>query len=306
MSDTETKAEAPRVAGKSLSAMTGGAKIQAIVPTSIGEAVALAKMIYEAGLAPASIDSAPKLCIVIMKGLEIGMGPMAAMESIGIINGRAALYGDGIPMLLWSNGFKIREWYEGDHVENMTAHCEITRPSGDKYTFSYSSEDARENGLWLPDGGNKPWSRYKRRMLRMRCRGWLARDCASDVLKGCPIYEEVADMVDVTPGAPAGLPAPVGANLDLPDDISLDVPDAISEAEDNQDAPLANPDAYAAQIKDNLTGATTEEEWDEIWEAHEELVEAGRLPGNFAVELEQWAGKSRARFEIPPPRKGKK
>src|SRR5262249_5177283 len=156
----------------------------AIIPTTLGEAFSLAEMVFGAGLAPKGIDKPQTLTLIFLKGMELGLPPMASMETIGVINGKACLHSDGIPALLWGHGFKIREWYtnEGD-LENIVAHCEITRPEGEKYTFTFSAQDAKENGLWdtrLKDHkGNPnraPWFLFKKRMVRMRCRGWLARD----------------------------------------------------------------------------------------------------------------------------------
>ena len=168
------------------------APIVAIIPRTLDEVYRLAEVIIQSKLSPEALGTPQAVTIVLLKGLEIGLPPMAAMESIGVINGRACIYGDGIPALLWSKGFDIEEHYaDEDDPIKMIAHCRITRPNGRVYNFKYSIKDAKENQLW----GTKAWKNYGKRMLRMRARGWLARDCASDVLKGMPIYEEVRDYV---------------------------------------------------------------------------------------------------------------
>ena len=90
MSDSKSKTEAPPPAGKTLAKMQGGAPVQAIIPTSLGEVFALAEMIFKAGLAPNSVSTPQALTIILLKGMELGLGPMAAMDCIGVINGRAS------------------------------------------------------------------------------------------------------------------------------------------------------------------------------------------------------------------------
>jgi hypothetical protein len=48
--------------------------------------------------------------------------------------------------------------------------------------------------VWNEVPNDAPWFKYKRRMLKMRARGWTARDSASDVLKGIALFEEQADI----------------------------------------------------------------------------------------------------------------
>ncbi len=287
-------------AGRTLAKMTGGAQIQAIVPTTLGEVFAMAEMVHSAGLSPNSVTSPQQLTIIFLKAMEIGMPPMSAMDCIGVINGKPCLYGDAIPSLLWSRGFKIKEWYENENdLENIVAHCTITRPEGDEYSFRYSAQDARDNGLWdtrpKDSKGNPnkaPWYRFKKRMVRMRCRGWGARDCATDVLRGIPIYEEQAD-IELGRGEYREVRAPA---LSVPDDIPDDatVAATVSEAEAPQDAQISNPEKYLELLGEQLASAETEEMFDEVWEAHEELEEAGRLNGNTiqtAIELHLKHGK---------------
>lgn len=289
MSDSKDKAATPPPAGKTLAKLHGGAPIQAIVPTTMGEAFALAEMVHTTGLAPNSVASPQALTVIFLKGMEVGLPPMAAMECIGIINNKACLFGDGIPSLLWSRGFKIKEWYTGDDkIETTVAHCKITRPEGDEYEFSYSTQDARENGLWsgkVEPASKLPWQRYTKRMTRMRCRIWLARDCAADVLKGIPIHEEQADIElgrgdyrEVKPTA-----------LAVPDDIpDADEPAAatVSEAEASQEGMIADEAVYLAELKEALKAAPTEEEYAAIWGRYETVVEAGRISREGQVKAQ--------------------
>lgn len=302
-------ADKSAISQRAVAKLTAGADIRAIVPTTIEETFRLAELVHQAGLAPYQLKTPAALTVVFLKGLEIGSPPMAAMETIGVINGKACLHSDGIPMLLWSRGFTIKEWYEHEDVLDKTvAHCKITRPGGDEYTFKYSAQDAKDNRLWdtrekTADGkpNKSPWFLYQKRMLKMRCRIWLARDCASDVLKGMPIYEEQAD-IELGRNEYREVKQPVLAVPDIPDEPAAET---VSEAESNQDGPLLNPEFYIGQLGDNLEAAETEAIFDEVWEAHETLVEAGRLSAAHVREAEALHEKHGARFtskgcSLPP------
>ncbi len=192
--------EPSMISNRAISKVSAGNTVMAIIPQTIEEVFRLGELVAQSGIAPDSLKTPQAITIVLMKGLEIGLPPMAALENIGIINNKACLYGDAIPALLWSNGFKIKEWYENeDDLAKLVAHVTITRPDGEVYPFKYSTKDAIENLLYFPKATDdktraKPWNRYTKRMCKMRARIWLARDVASDILKGMPIYEEHRDI----------------------------------------------------------------------------------------------------------------
>ena len=297
------------ISQRAVAKLAAGASIQAIVPTTIEETFRLAELVHQSGLAPWQLKSAAAVTVVFLKGLEIGLPPMAAMETIGVINGKACLHSDGIPALLWSRGFKIKEWYENEgDLDNHVAHCKITRPEGDEYEFKYSAQDARDNGLWQTEpkvrdkhgamvDNKSPWYLFQKRMTRMRCRGWLARDCASDVLKGIPIFEEQAD-IDLGRGEYREVKQPA---LAVPDDIPGEeetvAATGVSEAESDQDAQVANPEQYLRRLEEQLETVETEELFSEVWESHLELVEAGRLSKYMRDTAENLHEKYARRFQ---------
>jgi hypothetical protein len=305
------------IAGRAVAKLEAGANISAIVPTTIDQTFRLAELIHQSGLAPYQLKNAAAVTVVFLKGLEIGLPPMAALECIGVINGKACLHSDGIPSLLWSRGFKINEWYESEEtLDTCVAHCKITRPDGGVYVFKYSAQDAKDNRLWDTrekiqkkgkDGStytgdnDSPWFRYKKRMLRMRCRGWLARDCAADVLKGIPIFEEEADIqlgrdeyreVKSTSHVAADLP-------DIPDPPAVVV---LSDAEAAKrlapEEPLANPAAFKARLKDALALATDDASVMEIWDSDRDIVES-RLSRSDRSECEGYYDDAMARVRRP-------
>lgn len=157
--------------------------ISGLVPQTLDDVYRLATAISKSGLAPAQMKSPEAITVAILTGLELGLPPMFALNKIAVINGRPTLWGDAIPGILWSRGFKLREWKEGE-----TAHCEVVRPSGEKIERSFSVDDAKAAKLWGKQG---PWQQFPDRMLQMRARSFAARDGAADVLGGLYVAEEI-------------------------------------------------------------------------------------------------------------------
>jgi len=267
--------------GRTVGMMTAGAAIAPIIPTTINEVFRVAEFIKDSGLAPYQLKNAQAVTVVLMKGLEIGLPPMAALECIGVINGRACIFGDGIPALLWSRGFKIKEWFENEtNLDQLVAHCVITRPDGTEYAGTFSAQDAKDNGLWdtraqVPGKEGRglidnpsPWYRYKKRMVKMRARIWTGRDAAADVLKGASIYEEQRDIElpqeEYREVAPA---KQVRAVVEVPDIETTAEPTPTEE-------PFADPKAYLAHLDDNMATGTTDGEVQEIWDCNVEIVNA--------------------------------
>lgn len=205
-------------------ALRAGGRPAAIIPDTIEEVFRLATAISKSGLAPNGVKTPEAITIAIMHGLELGLPPMQAVQKIAVVNGRPTLWGDAIPALLLSHGFKLREWMAGVG-ETRCAFCEVERPTGEKIERAFSKTDACTAGLWGKVG---PWKQYPDRMLQMRARGFAARDGAADVLGGLYMREEIEDdaMRDVTPKS-----KPVA--LDLPD-----IPDEAPEPSSDQQAIL--------------------------------------------------------------------
>ena len=174
--------------------LRAGGKVTAIIPQSVEEVFRLATAIAKSGLAPSTMRTAEQITIAIMHGAEIGLPPMQAVQRIAVVNGRPTIWGDAVPALLLSRGFKLDERVAGDGDERA-AVCLVIRPDKSMIERRFSVADAKAAGLWGKIG---PWKSYPDRMLQMRARGFAARDGAADVLAGLYIAEEVQD-IDVTP-----------------------------------------------------------------------------------------------------------
>ena len=165
---------------------------------SFDDAARFAKVVFDSGLAPHGFNSPQAVMVALQAGMEVGLPPMQAIQSVAVINGRPCMWGDAIPALLWAACFDIEETMAADGTE---AVCTITRPNGRKVTRTFGVDDAKAAGLLDKPG---PWKQYRRRMLQMRARSWACRDGAADVLRGMIIREEAEDIGpaaarDITP-----------------------------------------------------------------------------------------------------------
>ncbi len=188
-------------------AMVSGGAVKAIVPQNIDDAFRLSNMIVKSGMAPSSFKTPEAVLVAIMHGMEVGLPPLMALQSIAVINNRPTLWGDGAMALVRATGQleEFEEWIDGAN-DNMIAYCKIKRRGEKPVTHSFSVADAKKAGLWGKQG---PWTTYPRRMIAMRPRSWCLRDVFADALKGLHIAEEVmdTDMKNVTPPSPPPAPS---------------------------------------------------------------------------------------------------
>lgn len=183
---------------------TGG-KIAAIIPESADQLFRLAQMIAVSGLAPKGMDRPEQITAAIAHGLEIGLAPMQAVQSIAVVNGRPTVWGDAALGLVRGSGLMedFEEVMEGSG-EAMRAVCRAKRAGqASEIVRTFSIADARAAGLWGKQG---PWRQYPKRMLQLRARAFCLRDGFADVLKGLQVTEEVRDYHG--PSVPAAGDAP--------------------------------------------------------------------------------------------------
>jgi hypothetical protein len=125
--------------------------------------------------------------VAVQHGLELGLAPMQALQSIAIINGKPCIYGDAALALCTAHPafLDIEETTEGS-----AATCVVKRRDRSAVVRTFTEADAKKAGLW---GKSGPWQQYPNRMLQMRARSWALRDAFPDALRGLGIREEVSD-----------------------------------------------------------------------------------------------------------------
>ena len=253
-----------------------GARVMGVVPTSFEEIWRMGNMLSQTKMVPEAFQGKPNDCTAaLMYGLELGLSPMAAMQSIAVINGKPSLYGDGMIAVVRSSG--LLEWIK-ETDDGSTATCVLKRRGEpDAITRTFSQEDAKRAQL---AGKVGPWTQYPQRMRAMRARSWALRDTFADVLRGIASAEEMEDvheMKDVTPVS-ARPPAIMDELPDIPDGSE---PVATVETSPETDQRYTD-DHFIGSFETALCGARGPSDLDEIWEANAaEIGERG---------LEQRAG----------------
>lgn len=256
-----------------LPTLQAGGSVKAIVPQDFDGAWRIATAVTKAGMAPKGLDTPEKAMVAIMHGMEVGLTPMAALQSIAVVNGRPTIWGDGAIGLVRGSGKCewIKERIDGEG-DAMVAVCEVKRRGeDDPISARFSVADAKKAALWGKAG---PWQQYPKRMLAMRARAFALRDGFADVLRGLGIAEEVQDtpvMRDVTPPAPPQPPRPPVAEIEAPKTVEHEEFDPHADAVGVDPEPseeVVDDTAYFEQLEEALAVvndlATLEEVWTEF------------------------------------------
>lgn len=178
-----------------------------LVPTTLDEAWRLAKNFAESELLPKAFRGKPAdVLVAIELGAELGLAPMQSVQSIAVINGRPSVWGDGLLAIVMASPLYHGhdEYYEvgGQRRDGLTlddmkadttcAVCTfIRRGKAGPVTSRFTVGQAKKAALWNKEG---PWIGYPDRMLKMRARGFAARDCFPDLLRGLHTAEEARDI----------------------------------------------------------------------------------------------------------------
>lgn len=130
----------------------------------------------------------------ILAGREIGIGPMAALQHLHIIDGRPAMSAQLMRALVFAHGHTIRI------VEATSTRCTIAgaRRGAPESLVTWTMDDAKRAGV----ASRQTWAKYPRQMLLARATGELCRAIFPDVLGGMAYTREEAAEID-TAEAPA-------------------------------------------------------------------------------------------------------
>jgi hypothetical protein len=206
---------------------------------SFDDLARLSTMISKSGLAPQNMNTPEKIGVAIMWGLEIGLSPVQAIQSIAVINNRPCLWGDALPALVLSATVceYVQEEFKGEG-DQMIAVCTSKRKNCPKaVTKTFSVADAKRANLWGKAG---PWQNYPKRMLQIRARALNFRDNFADVLRGMQVGEEMEDIAvsaQVVETHPESIPAePTAAPKSELDDFA----DPLPEPSPSEPAPVSS------------------------------------------------------------------
>ncbi len=173
----------------------------------INQLLNLGDMLIKSGLLPQSLRTKEAAATVILKGHELGLPPMAAMEGIAVVQGKAVI---GAHLLL---ALVKREYGPGAIwvSETTNERCTVSyRIPGvpNVLAYSFTIEDARQAGL----ADKQTWRQYPSAMLRARAISAAVKLAFPEVVGGVYVAGElpgteaaVTDdgdvVIDVTGGA---------------------------------------------------------------------------------------------------------
>jgi hypothetical protein len=261
----------------------------------------LANRVHQTPFVPRAMQGKPEHVLAcVLYGNELGLGPMQALNSIHVIEGRAAASPELMRALVNKAGHRI------DVLENTNDVCVMkgTRhDTGAEATVRWSINDAKNANLT----GKDNWKKYPRAMLTARATSELCRLLFPDVIAGLSYTaEEVESFDDIrTKTAERGTNAPVVA--EIIHDAAIVEDDAVPHA-----APSEPEVPTGASMP---SGSDTEPDVDPIalvFEAfpettiiEDDVVEAELLPTNGTLEdrrrqMKGWGNWNRVRAIATP------
>ena len=297
--------------------LSAGGQVMAIVPQTFEETMRVSRAVVASGLAPSALigkktgdDAAAAVAVCIMSGAELGLKPMVSLRSFTVINGKPALYGDGLINVVRQSG-KVALLKTGHEIRDgqMIGYCQAKRnDTGEESRVEFTQAEAERAGLWdnrptirkkvwednkpiWKDGqpNDAPWYKYPQRMIAWRAAGYCLRELFGDVLGGIrDEFEarEIADadeMRDVTPASdsrptppkPPKPPAPPSAK-------TIDAEPAQEEQPTEIEFDLGE---YLEEVETALASASDEASVEEIWndfdapstlesEGHADMIDA--------------------------------
>ena len=173
---------------------------------------AYAKEISQTDFVPKSMIGKPGAVLACwQKGQEVGLPPMAALESIAIINGRPSIHSYGYWSLIISH--PLCEWFRetapDEALKQGYGECTIKRRGNlHEVTRRFSMEEAKAAGLLTKDN----WKNYPGDMLQNRARHRAGDDAIPEAAQGLLPADVARDIPeeprDVTP-EPLKIPRPI-------------------------------------------------------------------------------------------------
>lgn len=212
-------------------------RAHALDPVLVKEYSQLSMFLQDARCLPAAVRKSPAdVCLVLLTGHELGIGPAQALRDIHIIEGKPSLSASLMVALVLRSGcaryFRLVETTPQSATYETQRHGE---PGRQQLTFTI--QEARQAGL-LDRGKSDEmrrmnnWNRYPSAMLRARAKSSLAREVYPDVLAGFYTPDELDNEQPVAADEPfAAVEKPVVVSPDEPEAVLVYDGEVPTEAE---------------------------------------------------------------------------
>jgi hypothetical protein len=143
-----------------------------------------ASALVKSGFLPRAVNTAEKVLTIFLTGRELGIGPMQAVRSINVIDGRPSCSAELMLALAYKRipGFQCQ-------VESTDKSCTATsqRPGGKPIVTTFNLDDAKRAGV----DGKDNWRKYPAAMLRARAISANLRVSAPDAILGMYTPDEM-------------------------------------------------------------------------------------------------------------------
>ncbi len=146
----------------------------------VPQAASLAEQIAQTDFAPQGLRGKPAAVMAAMlQGHELGIGPMASLSQIAVINGKPCMSAQLMRALVQRAGHEL--WFKAKTNTRVTICGRRAEWPADRVAeVTWSMDDAKAAGL----AGGQNYRKYPRAMLAARATGELCRDNFADVLGG--------------------------------------------------------------------------------------------------------------------------
>lgn len=170
--------------------------IVSYVPQGMTEIKDFCAMVAKSNIVPKEYIGKPEnVFVACLKGMDLGLKPLQALECIAVINGKTSLYGDAYLAVARGSG-KVESYNEtvSGEGDSMKAVVVVKRKGEDPVTGEYTAKDAKTAGLW---GKSGPWSLHPKRMLTMKARNYVLRAVFADLFLGMEYSaEELTEVAE--------------------------------------------------------------------------------------------------------------
>lgn len=164
----------------------------------------LSQHLLKSGLFP-NAKSVQGVLAIIEYGRELGLPPVAALQTLCVINGKLAMEAKAMLAVAHKNAgvtWKI------DKLNDTECAMTFMRPGAPPIQSSFTEAEAKEAGLL----NKTSWKLYKQDMLFARCASRGVRRIAPDAVLGLYSTEEMRDVKEIE-----------SAGIEVPDDKELQV-----------------------------------------------------------------------------------
>lgn len=228
------------------------------------QTLAMAGDLIPAGLRDGRQANPGKVLLAVETGAMLGIHPVAAINGVNIIDGKATISPALMSGIVRKAGHKLRVRTTGTlEAGDLAVVATLIRADDPDEPFTATWTPARaaraglckydrgEDGQWhvrarSQRGGPLPWESYTEAMLKARAIGEVCREGAEDALMG----------VHYTPEE-------LGATVDADGSVV-----SLGEVPATHDRPAEpTPEQYAAQVAGRMVGATTKVAMNEVWKS---------------------------------------